>query len=51
MNNDTDEISLSSVRKKTRTKSKKNSILNSSIDTNNEHNSINDSQISRVNIP
>ncbi len=46
--NDNDTISLPSVRKKTRTKSKNQSILNSSIDTNNEHNSINDGHTPRV---
>ena len=44
MNNDNDTILLSSVRKKTKTKSKNHSILNSSIDTINEHNSLNDTQ-------
>jgi hypothetical protein len=48
INNDNDTISLPSVRKKTKTKSKNQSILNSSIDSNNEHNSINDCQTSRV---
>src|SRR5690348_10956790 len=42
MNNDNETISSPTVRKKTRTKSKNQSILNSSIDTNNEHNSMND---------
>ncbi|CAF3698401.1 unnamed protein product [Rotaria socialis] len=47
MNNDVETVSLPSVKKKTRTKSKNQSILNSSIDTNNEHNSINDTQTLR----
>ncbi|CAF3501473.1 unnamed protein product, partial [Rotaria sp. Silwood2] len=47
VNNDNETISLPSVRKKTRTKSKNQSILNSSVDANNELNSINDNQSPR----
>ncbi|CAF3698351.1 unnamed protein product [Rotaria sordida] len=47
MNNDNETISSPTVRKKTRTKSKNQSILNSSIDTHNEHNSMNDNQSPR----
>ncbi|CAF1114277.1 unnamed protein product [Adineta steineri] len=49
INNDTDNdtISLPTIKKKTRTKSKNRSILNASNDTNDEHNSANDSQTSR----
>ena len=45
MTNDNDTISVPSVRKKTKTKSKNQSILNSSIDTNNE---LNDGHTPRV---
>lgn len=44
LNNDNDTTSLPSIKKKARTKSKNQSILNSSIDPTNEHNSTNDCQ-------
>ena len=47
-NNDNGTMILSSVGKKTRANSRKQSILNSSIDKNNEHNSMCDRQSSRV---
>ena len=48
INNANDSISLTPMKKKTRTKSKTQSVLNSSLEANYERNSINDIQTPRV---